>query len=51
MDFNSLGYTSEESQMLSNMHTAITDANAWEWLRNFNGENGFPQSTTIQLFN
>ena len=38
MDFNSLGYTSEESQMLSNMHTAITDANAWEWLRNFNGE-------------
>lgn len=38
MDFNSLGYTPEESQMLSNMHTAITDANAWEWLRNFNGE-------------
>jgi hypothetical protein len=38
MDFSSLGYIPEESQMLSDMHKAITAAEAWEWLRTFNGE-------------
>ena len=37
-DFASIGYSERDSEMLNNGAAAVTAAEAWDWLRQFNEE-------------
>ncbi len=37
-DFASLGYNASDTAMFNNMAAAITAAEAWDWMRQFQGE-------------
>ena len=48
-DFASIGYSERDSEMLSNGAAAVTAAEAWDWMANFNEESFmFSQDPMIQ---
>jgi hypothetical protein len=48
-DFASIGYNAADSAMLSNGAAAVTAAEAWDWMANFNEESFmFSQDPMIQ---